>query len=123
MASGTLIKVVASITGKKAKNKIIKTMTDLRYVPYAMLHTSPVIIYFCQIPITLRLTGQHTATVSVPAAFRLLQADSEEFKFQHTQTQTVSAGTCFTLEYKGEECEVRVGRRIMAVDGDEHILL
>ena len=98
-------------------------MTDLHYVPYAMLHTSPVIIFFCQIPITISLVEQETAVVYVPAAFRLLQADCVESERQHTQTQTVRAGTCFTLEYKGEECEVRVGRRIVAVDGDDHILL
>jgi hypothetical protein len=91
------------------------------YIPYAMLYTSPVIIHFCQIPITLSLTEQHTATVSVSAGYRLLQTDSEVG--QHTQAHNVRVGTCFTLEYRGMECEVRVGRRIVAVEGDDHILL
>ena len=33
----------------------------------------------------------------------------------------VPLGSSFVLEYKGEECEVRVGRRILIVDQDTYI--
>jgi hypothetical protein len=85
------------------------------YIPYAMLHASPITFLFSGIPVTLHLHDEQTSVVSVSAGYKL----SEDACF----SRHVRVGTCFTLEYKGAECDVRIGRRIMALDGDRHTLL
>ena len=94
----------------------IKT-PDVHYIPYALLHSSPIIFYFGKVPVTLRLSDPQTSTISVPPSFRLFDQSDQ------AHPHSIRVGTSFVLEYKGMECEVRLGRRIVAVEGDSHILL
>ena len=104
---------------KTAKTQRIKRSDKQRcmpdvYIPYAMLHASPITFLFCSIPVTLHLHDEQTSVVSVSAGYKLSEA---------CLSHHVRVGTCFTLEYKGAECDVRIGRRIMALEGDSHTLL
>ena len=91
------------------------------YVPYAMLHKSPVTFYIGKVPVTLSLSDPQTSLLSIPQSFFMVEALLEG---QHPSNSShVKVGTSFILEYQGLECEVRLGRRIKAVDGDGYILL
>ena len=90
------------------------------YIPYAMLHASPITFVFAGIPVTLQLHDEQTSVVSVSAAYKLLDP---RVCFDACSCHRVRVGTCFTLEYKGVECDVRIGRRIIALEGGGHTLL
>ena len=94
-------------------------MTDVRYIPYAMLHASPITFHFAGIPVTLRLCDAETSLLSVAGRFKLMDACN----CIPNPTHLVKTGTAFILEYRGRECEVRLGRRITVLEGDQHISL
>ena len=94
-------------------------MSDVRYIPYAMLHASPITFHFANIPVTLTLCDTETSLLSVAGRFKLTDSCNRI----PNPTHLVKMGTSFVLEYRGLECEVRLGRRITVLDGDHHILL
>ena len=92
---------------------VIVKMPEI-YIPYATLHASPITFYFFSIPVTLRLCDADTSLLSVANEFKLLDACNCLPNPMHL----VKVGTAFVLEYKGHECEVRLGRRITVLDAD-----
>ena len=98
---------------------ILKRMPDCRYIPYVLLFSSPITLYFNGIPVTLCLHGPSSTSVSVPNRFKLTET---ALCFNQT-AHTVPVGTSFVLEYKGSECEVHIGKRIVSVEGGRRILL
>jgi hypothetical protein len=78
-------------------------------IPYSMLCVSPVTLLFGQVPVTLSLCDPYTCQLSVPSTHQLPEA------------AYARVGTAFVLEYKGLECEVRLGRRITVTDGSAPI--
>lgn len=92
------------------------------YIPYAMMSASPITFYFGHIPITIRLCDQNTSLISVTPDFKIMDPLCQQSNMIH-DSHKIRVGTSFILEYKGTECEVRIGRRIVEVAGDTHILL
>jgi hypothetical protein len=84
------------------------------YIPYAMLHASPITFHFADIPVTIKLCDAETSILSVDGAFKLTDASNCIANPVHL----VKAGSAFVLEYKGLECEVRLGRRITVLERD-----
>ena len=82
------------------------------YIPYAMLHASPITFHFADIPVTIKLCDAETSILSVDGAFKLTDASNCIANPVHL----VKAGSAFVLEYKGLECEVRLGRRITVLE-------
>ena len=84
------------------------------YVPYSMLQRSPVVLKLGSIPLYITLSSLNSCLISVPAAYRI--RDSEHQSDAHVVSAQVGLGTSFLVTYRGEECEVRLGRRIMVRD-------
>jgi hypothetical protein len=99
------IKIKMLLQRHKESKPIEKMINKEVCIPYAKLCASPVTIHFGQIPVTLSLCDPVTCHLSVPSTHLLPEA------------AYVRVGTSFVLEYKGLECEVRLGRRIMVTDG------
>ena len=99
--------------------KIIKiNNNNSMYIPYAALHKSPITFYIGKVPVTLSLCDQQTSLVSIPRSFEMEEANQQISNVKH-----VKMGSSFVLEYKGIECEVRLGRRIVLMEGGGYILL
>jgi hypothetical protein len=95
-------------------------MTESFYIPYVMLHKSPITFNVGKVPVTLSLLcDAQTCLLTLPLSFKMVESSQSSC----TNSSHVRIGSSFTLEYKGLECEVRLGRRIISVEGDEHILL
>ena len=75
-------------------------MNEMHFIPYSTLQASAVTVHFRQVPVTFSLSDPHTCAVSVPPLY-MLAGDC-----------TARVGTSVVLEYRGRECEVRLGRRI-----------
>ena len=75
-------------------------MKEVHFIPYSMLRASAVTLQFGQVPVTFSLSDEHTCRLSVPPSYAL-PVDS-----------SVRVGTALVLEYRGVECEVRLGRKI-----------
>ena len=88
------------------------------YVPYSMLQRSPVVLKLGSIPLYITLSSLNSCLISVPAAYRIRDSDSisEHQSDAHVVSAQVGLGTSFLVTYRGEECEVRLGRRIMVRD-------
>jgi hypothetical protein len=83
------------------------------YVPYTMLQRGPVILQLGRITITLTLSSANCCLVSVPPSFYFTDSESPNTSMISTH---VNLGTSFLVSYRGEECEVRLGRRITVRD-------
>ena len=84
------------------------------YIPFSSLESSPITLIFNSVPVTIVLLSSTSCLITVPSK-RYFFVDSDS-----PNRQTVSAcaalGTPFILAYHGEECEVRLGRRITVLD-------
>ena len=91
------------------------------YIPYVTLHKSPITFYIGKVPVTLSLLcDAQTCLLTIPLSYKMQETSQKQ---PCTNSSHVMVGSSFFLEYKGLECEVRLGRRIISVEGDEHILL
>ena len=95
----------------------LKNVPVLYYVPYSKLEQSPVTLHFGKLPIHMILASPSTCMVSVSSLFRITDTDSPG---SHMSV-VVCLGTSFQISYKGMECEVRLGRRIVIQDSDTYI--
>jgi hypothetical protein len=86
------------------------------YVPYSKLESSPMTLYFGKVPIHLVLASPSTCLVSVPSQFRISDSDMPGAHM----TVIANLGTSFIVSYKGDECEVRLGRRITILNTDTY---
>jgi hypothetical protein len=84
------------------------------FLPLSTLEKSPVTLQFGAVPITVVLANHHACLISVPSHFIFTDSDAPG---RHISTQ-VGLGTSFVVSYKGQECEVRLGRRITVLDPD-----
>lgn len=83
------------------------------YVPYTMLERAPVVLQLGSIPINLNLYSLQACLVSVSPAYRIKDSDSPDTP---AISSIVNLGTSFVVTYQGEECEVRLGRKITVRD-------
>lgn len=88
-----------------------------QYVPYTMLERSPVTLRLGKAPIHITLSSSHACLVSVSPLF-LIKDSENESESETVLSVVVKLGTSFLLTYNGDECEVRLGRRIMVKDAD-----
>jgi hypothetical protein len=86
------------------------------YVPYTMLERAPVMLQFGRVPLTLTLSSLHACLVSVSPSYRIMDSDSPD---EPCISSLVALGTSFVVAYRGEECEVRLGRKITVRDATQ----
>ncbi len=97
---------------------------DCAYVPYALLHASPVTLRLSDnVPVTLTLCDLETALVSVSADFLMIEETPKRRESKKNNAHSVRVGTSFILEYRGKDYHIRLGRRIVMTDGLSHTLL
>ena len=85
------------------------------FVSYESFQNVQCVTIFRKITLTLTLCQDdptHFCILSLPPNFTF------SLSCQHVK---VPLGSSFVLEYKGQECEVRVGRRILITDLDTYI--
>lgn len=87
------------------------------YVPYAVLEKSPITLRFGKVPVHLVLASPSTCLISVSVLYLISDSD---FPGKHMSV-TANLGTSFLLSYMEEECELRLGRRIIVLDTDTYI--
>ncbi len=83
------------------------------YVPYTMLERASVILQFGKVPLNLTLSSLHACLVSVSPSYRIRDSDSPDTP---GLSALVALGTSFIVSYQGDECEVRLGRKITVRD-------
>jgi hypothetical protein len=79
-------------------------MNEVHFIPYSTLLASAVTVHFGQVPVTFSLSDPRTCALSVPPLYKL------------PEDCTARVGTSVVLEYRGFECEVRLGRRITVTE-------
>ncbi len=91
------------------------TGSACQYVPYTMLERSPVTLQLGKASVHLTLSSEHSCLVSVSPLFRIKDSDAPG---ETALSVFVKLGTSFLTTYNGDECEVRLGRRITVRDVD-----
>ena len=94
------------------------------YIPYQELAAAPVTLRVGQVPVTIVLASSSVCNVSIPPRFVIVDSMSTG-KMGKTDKNSISAtvnlGTSFVLSYSGNECEVRLGRKITVTDQSTYI--
>lgn len=89
------------------------TGSSQSYIPYTMLEMASVVLQFGPVPINLTLSSLHACLVSVSPSYRIRDSDDPDTP---GISALVNLGTSFVVSYHGEECEVRLGRKITVRD-------
>lgn len=83
------------------------------YIPYNELASAPVTLRVGNVPVTIVLTSSSICTVSVPSRFVIADSMSSGDRVLSVKA---NLGTPFIISYRGNECEVRLGRKITVTD-------
>ena len=93
------------------------TCRACQYVPYTMLERSDVTLQLGGATLHLTLLSKRSCMVYVPPLFLIMDSYAPG---EIGLSVCVKVGTSFAVMYNGNECEVRLGRRITVRDVDSY---